>query len=93
MKHLNGHETEVHSVKRTAQGIAFVVRCCGEHEKSVHIQNAHKFAKDLPALKREILRYQREVSEEHEAHLVVEQFVRENVEAGGTCRGCGNQDV
>ena len=77
MKHLNGHETTVHSIKRTAQGIAFVVKCCGEHEHSVHIQSAHKFSKDKAGLKRLYLQHQREVSEQHEAHLVAEEFVRE----------------
>lgn len=85
MKHLNGHETKVHDVKRTAQGIRFTVRCCDEHEASVHIQSAHKFSKDKQALKRLFIKRQRDVSEDHEAHLVVAEFVKEFGEADDSC--------
>jgi hypothetical protein len=88
MKHLNGHETQLvkDSIRRTPQGLAFTVRCCDDHEHSVHIQNAHQFAGDLNALKREILRHQREVSEQHAAHLLVEEFLKEEcVQSGKDC--------
>jgi hypothetical protein len=89
MQHDNGHETILipESIKRTAQGLAFTVKCCDEHEHSVHIQNAHEFADDIDALKRVVADHQRQAAQNHANHLAVEQFLKEECVKTGDC-GC-----
>jgi hypothetical protein len=89
MRHKNGHETIVvqESIKRTPQGLAFTVRCCDEHEHSVHIQDAHKFHKDLKGLKRVIADHQRRVARDHAGHVAVEAFLKDAAAKSSDC-GC-----
>jgi hypothetical protein len=79
MKHINGHTTQVipGTMKRSpVGGIEFHLSCCGEHEHSVHIQNAHQFAKDLEALDRVVEEHHMAVANTHEAQKVVEAFMQ-----------------
>lgn len=86
MKHLNEHTTEIipGSLKRSKLGgLEFHVRCCQDHEESVHIQNAHRFAGDLEALTRVIEDHHRRIAENHESHCLVEKFI---------ANGCADPD-
>lgn len=104
MKHLNGHETLVHSITRTPQGVTFAVRCCEclkectcekdengtptHFEKSVHIGGAHKFSGDLTALDRVMMAHEREASNDHEAAIVVEEFLKKRAAKAAEDCGC-----
>lgn len=55
-------------------GVEFVVRCCGTHEKSVHIQLPGKYSQE------ELLRIRdqhlEEVAQEHANHQAATEFLR-----------------
>lgn len=71
------HNVTIHNIERhkATGGIAFVLRCCGEHEHSVHIQQPGKFTRE--ELARTIEDHKASVAEQHESHVVAEQFVRQ----------------
>lgn len=50
-------------------GVSFVVTCCGELERSAHVQDASKFSKQ--ELKRLVEDEITAIQSEHESHLVV----------------------
>jgi hypothetical protein len=83
------HNTEIvaGSVERRVEscGIAWKVRCCGEHEVSGHIQNAHLFSPD--ELHRIVSDHLEEVAEQHEGLLRAEEFVR-NFAQDEPYKGC-----
>lgn len=64
------------SVKSSAVGgVEFVVRCCGTHEKSVHIQHPGKHSQE------ELLRIRDqhllEIAQEHENHEAAVEFLKQ----------------
>ena len=66
------------SVKSSSVGgVEFVVRCCGKHEKSVHIQHPGKHSQE------ELLRIRDqhlvEVAQEHENHEAAVEFLKQAV--------------
>jgi len=65
------------SVKSSAVGgVEFVIRCCGKHEKSVHIQHPGRHSQD------ELLRIRDQhlldVAQEHENHEAAVAFLAQN---------------
>src|ERR1700746_1233428 len=75
-----GHQAVVvpDSVKSSAVGgVEFVVRCCGKHEKSVHIQHPGKHSQQ------ELLRIRdqhlADVAQEHANHEAAVEFLKEAV--------------
>jgi hypothetical protein len=85
------HDVTIHNIERhkTTGGIAFVLRCCGEHEHSVHIQQPGKFSHD--ELLRMIEDHKTSVAKQHESHVVTEEFIRKLASApvGEGCKECG----
>ncbi|HEV2992118.1 MAG TPA: hypothetical protein VG759_27020 [Candidatus Angelobacter sp.] len=81
------HDVTIHNIERhkTTGGIAFVLKCCGEHEHSVHIQQPGKFSRD--ELSRMIEDHKIRVAKQHESHLRAEEFVR--ALASGPVEACG----
>ena len=79
------HNVTIHNIERhkATGGIAFVLRCCGEHEHSVHIQQPGKYSR--AELLRMIEDHKASVAEQHESHIVAEDFVRQL--AGMTVQG------
>jgi hypothetical protein len=71
------HNVTIHNVERhkATGGIAFVLKCCGEHEHSVHIQQPGKFTQQ--ELLRVIEDHKSNVAEQHESHIVAEDFIRQ----------------
>ena len=80
---MNKHKTSLHEVKRdkTTGGITFVVKCCGEHEHSVHIQNPGLHSQE--ELAKRVLWEKEEAERRHESHLAAEEFLRSFVEPVG----------
>ena len=80
------HSVTLHNIERhkTTGGIAFVLRCCGEHEHSVHIQQPGKYSRE--ELLRVIEDHKAVVAEQHESHMVAEEFIRQL--AGAPVQGC-----
>ena len=79
MSEANKHEAFVvpGSTKRSAVGgVQFVVRCCGRHEKSVHIQQPGKHTQE------ELLRIRdqhlTEVAQEHANQEAAVEFLKKN---------------
>jgi hypothetical protein len=66
-------------------GVSFMIRCCGEHEVSVHIQNIQRFSKDDLARLHED--YLAEVAEAHEGVLTAEEYFASL--SGVTKESCG----
>jgi hypothetical protein len=84
------HEVTIHNVERhkATGGIAFVLRCCGEHEHSVHIQQPGRYSRE--ELLRVIEDHKASVAEQHESHVVAEEFIRELTGAPSSeCKECG----
>jgi len=84
------HNVTIHNVERhkTTGGIAFVLRCCGEHEHSVHIQQPGKFTRE--ELARAIEDHKTSVAEQHESHVAAEEFVRQWAGLpSDKCEDCG----
>jgi hypothetical protein len=54
-------------------GVSFMIRCCGEHAVSVHIQNAGRFSPD--EIRRVRDDYLQEVAEQHENLLAAEEAI------------------
>ena len=71
------HNVTIHNIERhkATGGIAFVLRCCGEHEHSVPIQQPGKYSR--LELLRMIEDHKASVAEQHESHIVAEDFVRQ----------------
>jgi hypothetical protein len=87
---MRDHKVTIHKIERhkTTGGIAFVLKCCGEHEHSVHIQQPGKYTKE--ELARMIEDHKTSVAEQHESHVVAEEFVRELAgEPSEDCQDCG----
>ena len=71
------HTVTIHNVERhkAPGGIAFLLKCCGEHEHTVHIQQPGRFSRD--ELLRVVEDHKASVAEQHESHLRAEEFVRD----------------
>lgn len=83
------HNVTIHNIERhkTTGGIVFVLKCCGEHEHSVHIQQPGKFSRD--ELSRMIEDHKVRVAEQHESHLRAEEFIRQLGQLPGEeCNEC-----
>jgi hypothetical protein len=80
------HSVTIHNIERhrTTGGVAFVLKCCGEHEHSVHIQQPGKYSS--AELLRVIEDHKASVAEQHESHIVAEEFIRQL--AGVGVQGC-----
>lgn len=89
MKHANGHESIVvpGSTKKTSiGGLSFVIRCCGEHEESVHIQQPGKHSQaELRRIQDDHLR---RLAEDHANHAAAVAFVQSLEEDVTECEGC-----
>ncbi|MBZ5522445.1 MAG: hypothetical protein LAP21_09420 [Acidobacteriia bacterium] len=74
---MSEHITSLHKVERhkTSGGITFVVKCCGEHEHSVHIQNPGQHSQE--ELKKRVAWEKEEAARRHASHLAAEEFVRQ----------------
>ena len=90
MKHSNGHEAVVvaGSTKQThLGGIAFTVRCCDQHEQTIHIQQPGKHSQS------ELLRIQNDhmvrIAEEHANHVAALEFLKGQEQDVTECEGCG----
>lgn len=89
MKHENGHETEIvaKSTKRSATGgVEFIIRCCGQHEHSVHIQNPGKYSVDeLRRLKED---HQHRVADDHHNDVMAVKFLADREPEAAECDHC-----
>ena len=83
---MSEHKVVLHEVTRhkATGGITFVVKCCGEHEHSVHIQNPGLHS--LEELKKRVAWEKEEAARRHQSHLAAEEFLRSFAEAGGGSR-------
>jgi len=87
---MKNHKVTLHNIVRhkATGGIAFVLRCCGEHEHSIHIQQPGKYTRE--ELARTIEDHKASVAEQHESHIAAEEFVRELAGLpAGECQECG----
>lgn len=83
------HNVIIHNIERhkSTGGIALVLKCCGEHEHSIHIQQPGKFSRD--ELLRVIEDHKASVAAQHESHLRAEEFIREIAAlAAQECKEC-----
>ena len=71
------HNVTIHKVERhkATGGISFLLRCCGEHEHTVHIQQPGRYTRE--ELARAIEDHKASVAQQHESHLVAEDFIRQ----------------
>ena len=84
------HNVTMHNVERhkATGGISFVLRCCGEHEHTVHIQQPGRYTRE--ELARAIEDHKASVAEQHESHIMAEKFICELADApAGECKECG----
>lgn len=81
---MSEHKASVHQVERhkTTGGITFVVKCCGEHEHSVHIQNPGLHTQE--ELEKRVAWEKEEAVRRHRSHLAAEEFLRRMQEPGGS---------
>jgi hypothetical protein len=73
---MSEHKTSLHQVSRhkATGGITFVVKCCEEHEHSVHIQNPGLYSQE--ELERRVAWEKEEAVRRHTSHLAAEEFLK-----------------